>query len=618
MLFSILIFSVVLTQSFGYGGGKEPDPRVCGDRLCSQIPGGRDAWESKEPAAITIKNEPSMTSPSLKTQIKNGISPDSITCTEGLELIFKLRDNSPACVKPSSIAKLVERGWAISDFDESLTNRIQEESVSDVFKKFQQNPQKLRSFLEAMPKGGNIHHHLSGAVYAEDIFQIGVSKNLCVNLERKNILEPDKNTLECEGKSVSLSSINKNQPKYQDIINSWSIRGFDPDNDKSTSYFFKIFGKISNVTKDPLPLLVKVKKYASQENVSYIETMLKIADVNEQVEKLRKELDWNDDDFNDEPDKYLEKLHGQLIKNKLEEVAIQASDKIEDTENKSRTDLKCDQDPKNKGCEVTVHYLYHSSRTKPLVNVFVQLALAFEVAHTSYHVVGINLVGPEHNTTSLTNYTDHMTMVNFFHGKYEDVNISLHAGELWKNLVSDNDLKFHIHDAVFDGDAQRIGHGVDITFENNYLQLLTDMSRNKIAVEVSPVSNEFILGVSGQNHPFPLYLSNDVPITIASDDPGILDTDLTEQFVKIATNYPNDVNYETIKELVRNSLEFSFIPDDSLWQNKGDYSLKIMECSQDDPLRPISNQCNQYLSNNEKARLQWELEGDLYQFEVLR
>ena len=57
MLFSILIFSVVLTQSFGYGGGKEPDPRVCGDRLCSEIPGGRDAWENKESTTITIKNE---------------------------------------------------------------------------------------------------------------------------------------------------------------------------------------------------------------------------------------------------------------------------------------------------------------------------------------------------------------------------------------------------------------------------------------------------------------------------------------------------------------------------------------------------------------------------------
>jgi len=116
MLLSFLIFSVVLTpQTFGYGGGKEPDPRVCGDRLCSEIPGGRDAWENKETVPITIQNQPSMKSPSLKTQIKNGISTDFLTCTDGFELIFKLRDSSPACVKPKTAEKLIQRGWAINE-----------------------------------------------------------------------------------------------------------------------------------------------------------------------------------------------------------------------------------------------------------------------------------------------------------------------------------------------------------------------------------------------------------------------------------------------------------------------------------------------------------------------
>jgi len=66
------------------------------------------------PQLQNLPHEDLKVSPSLKTQIKNGISPDSIICIDGLELIFKLRDNSPACVKPSSIAKLVERGWVIS------------------------------------------------------------------------------------------------------------------------------------------------------------------------------------------------------------------------------------------------------------------------------------------------------------------------------------------------------------------------------------------------------------------------------------------------------------------------------------------------------------------------
>jgi len=117
ILFSVLIFSVALTQSFGYGGGggggKEPDPRVCGDRLCSEIPGGRDAWENKETIPITIKTQPLITS--LKTQMKKGISPNFLTCTDGFELIFKLRDNSPACVTPKTAEKLIQRGWAIKE-----------------------------------------------------------------------------------------------------------------------------------------------------------------------------------------------------------------------------------------------------------------------------------------------------------------------------------------------------------------------------------------------------------------------------------------------------------------------------------------------------------------------
>jgi len=119
MLFSILISVVLTPQTFGYGGGggggKEPDPRVCGDRLCSEIPGGRDAWENKETVPFTIKNKPLMTSPSLKTQINNGISPNFLTCTDGYELIFKLRDSSPACVTPKTAEKLIQRGWAINE-----------------------------------------------------------------------------------------------------------------------------------------------------------------------------------------------------------------------------------------------------------------------------------------------------------------------------------------------------------------------------------------------------------------------------------------------------------------------------------------------------------------------
>lgn len=51
--------------------------------------------------------------PSPKQQIHNGIEPINVTCTEGLQLVLKKLDGMPACVKPTSVEPLINRGWAI-------------------------------------------------------------------------------------------------------------------------------------------------------------------------------------------------------------------------------------------------------------------------------------------------------------------------------------------------------------------------------------------------------------------------------------------------------------------------------------------------------------------------
>ncbi len=49
---------------------------------------------------------------SPRTQMKMGIDVHQIQCKSGYELVFKSTDWSPACVKSSSVARLVEIGWA--------------------------------------------------------------------------------------------------------------------------------------------------------------------------------------------------------------------------------------------------------------------------------------------------------------------------------------------------------------------------------------------------------------------------------------------------------------------------------------------------------------------------
>ncbi|MEE8180216.1 MAG: hypothetical protein V3T67_00090, partial [Nitrosopumilaceae archaeon] len=44
-------------------------------------------------------------------QVKNGILPENIVCREGLELIFKLSNEKPACVTTQTFLHLIQRGW---------------------------------------------------------------------------------------------------------------------------------------------------------------------------------------------------------------------------------------------------------------------------------------------------------------------------------------------------------------------------------------------------------------------------------------------------------------------------------------------------------------------------
>ena len=50
--------------------------------------------------------------PSPLQQFKSGISANNVTCNQGLELIFKIENGYPACVKQDTVEKLVGREWA--------------------------------------------------------------------------------------------------------------------------------------------------------------------------------------------------------------------------------------------------------------------------------------------------------------------------------------------------------------------------------------------------------------------------------------------------------------------------------------------------------------------------
>jgi hypothetical protein len=64
---------------------------------------------------FTITNQSAQTAPVILSplaQFKSGISAQDVKCHQGLQLIIKAEDNSPACVTQDTATKLMSRGWA--------------------------------------------------------------------------------------------------------------------------------------------------------------------------------------------------------------------------------------------------------------------------------------------------------------------------------------------------------------------------------------------------------------------------------------------------------------------------------------------------------------------------
>jgi adenosine deaminase len=135
------------------------------------------------------------------------------------------------------------------------------------------------------------------------------------------------------------------------------------------------------------------------------------------------------------------------------------------------------------------------------------------------------------------------------------------------------------------------------------------MARLRVLVELCLTSNEVILGVKGVDHSLLDYQKAHVPTVLASDDEGVLRTDLSEQFLLAVRRYR--LSYSALKTMARNSLEYSFLPGQSLWASDA-YQTRINACRS----RTVpSTGCKAFLASSAKARQQWQLEMDLDRFE---
>ena len=91
-----------------------------------------------------------------------------------------------------------------------------------------------------------------------------------------------------------------------------------------------------------------------------------------------------------------------------------------------------------------------------------------------------------------------------------------------------------------------------------------------------------------------------VPVALSTDDAGIERIDLTHEFARAVESYA--LSYADLKELVRNSIEYSFLPGSSMWDEKGAYVRFVADCASDVPGgAALSKPCAAFLAASEKA-----------------
>ena len=181
-------------------------------------------------------------------------------------------------------------------------------------------------------------------------------------------------------------------------------------------------------------------------------------------------------------------------------------------------------------------------------------------------------------------------------------------------MVSYEGLCCHIRLAVEQAGAERIGHGVDVMYEERPHELLHAMAAKHVMVEINLSSNDVILGVSGSNHPFPVYRRFGVPVSLSTDDEGVSRIDMTHEYLRAVLTY--DLKYPDLKQLVRTGIEHIFVPGESLWAAPDRFTAPVAACARDRlGSETRSAACAQFLQSSERARQQWELERRFREFE---
>jgi adenosine deaminase len=388
-------------------------------------------------------------------------------------------------------------------------------------------PAQLYRFLYAMPKGGDLHNHLGGAVRAEWFWDAAMAAErrgyvyyTRVRIENcapyghdefgspkalllfKNIQADKYQALDACGKSEFKRLQDLDTREKTAWLDSMRL---DQSYEGRNEFFEAIWERIDGLLQNPsliCDVLVRSLDAFGREGVVYVETQQGV------------------------------------------QGAVKADGSPYSVEDAVAIYRECLASPRAKATGVEVRFQNSLLRYTPNAEQRLRELYAITDRYRDLYV-GVNMVGREDNGKGYP--LRFLPVLRELRHRYPDINLSIHAGEV-------DEPSYHVRDTLLLG-AQRIGHGVNLITDPETMVL---MRHGPYMVEINLISNLLLEYVKDYSqHPFPEYLRIGIPVALSTDDRGMWDSNLSDEFYVAVKEF--NLSWEEIVTLGRNSLYYSFL-----------------------------------------------------------
>lgn len=434
----------------------------------------------------------------------------------------KSRRSSPPLFRFLFAAALTMTSLSVVSADMNAWFREFKQSASD---------QDLYKLLWSLPKGGDLHHHLSGAGYSEWWYDIATrpEQNGGYRYYTKTRL------LQCRGYGTNeygpnpqnllfrtiqastyaaLSDCEKQEYELLSELDentrlAWfnSIR-LDEAHEGRNEFFERHWQRLNELTSNPhigAHILLKNMQAFAAEGLQYLETQVNV-------------------DRSITP-------QGELM-------SPAASLKV-------YTDMLTSEAARKTG--VTVRFQYALLRFLPHAEDHLRWMYDFVDQHRDLYV-GVNMVGREDNDKG--HPLRFLPVLRELRRQYPAIKLAIHAGEV-------DEPNQHVKDTLLLG-AQRIGHGLNTITDPDTLLL---MRHGPYLIEINLISNRLLDYTEDYaGHPFPEYLRTDIPVALTTDDRGMWDSTLTDEYYVAVKEF--NLSWQELTGLARQSLKHSFLAED--------------------------------------------------------